>query len=149
MLAASAIARPEPAPFLSEIAEGPDAARAWWVTSADGTRLRMGLWDSASGTPRGTVLLFPGRTEYVEKYGRVARDLAAAGYSVAAFDWRGQGLADRPPHRRDMGHVTRFDKYRQDVSAFRHALEELRVPGPLFPHPPTPWGGAIGAQGAS
>ncbi len=145
MLAASAIGPLERAPFLSEIAEGPATARAWWVTSADGTRLRMGLWEATTGTPRGTVLLFPGRTEYVEKYGRVARNLVACGYSVAAFDWRGQGLADRPQHRRDMGHVISFDEYRQDVAAFRRALAEIGVPEPCFLIAHS-MGGAIGLR---
>jgi pimeloyl-ACP methyl ester carboxylesterase len=62
-----------------------------------------------------------------------------------AFDWRGQGLADRPQHRRDMGHVTSFDEYREDVAAFRHALETLGLPGPyhLIAHS---MGGAIGLR---
>jgi lysophospholipase len=143
MLAASAMTAPEPAPYLAEIAEGPDGARAWWVTSADGTRLRMGAWPAAEA--RGSILLFPGRTEYIEKYGRLARDLVAEGYTVVSFDWRGQGLADRPRHRRDMGHVTSFDEYREDVAAFRKAMEMLALPEPhhLIAHS---MGGAIGLR---
>jgi lysophospholipase len=119
----------DPAPFLGDVAEGPAGVSAWWIHSADGTRLRLALWPKG---PKGTVLLFPGRTEYCEKYGRVAADLAAAGYGMAAFDWRGQGLADRPQHRRDMGHVVSFDEYREDVTAFRAALEALGAPEPWF-----------------
>lgn len=118
-----------PAPFHADVAEGPDGVEAWWVTSADGTRLRLAVWPAG---PRGTVLLFPGRTEYCEKYGRVAADLARAGYGMVAFDWRGQGLADRPQHRRDMGHVVSFDEYREDVAAFRAALGSLDLPRPWF-----------------
>jgi lysophospholipase len=145
MLAAAAMTAPEPAPYLAEIAEGPEGARAWWVTSADGTRLRLGVWPAAAEAPRGTILLFPGRTEYIEKYGRVARDLVVGGFTVVAFDWRGQGLSDRPQHRRDMGHVTSFDEYREDVAVFRHALETLGLPGPyhLIAHS---MGGAIGLR---
>jgi lysophospholipase len=135
----------EPAPYLAEIAEGPDGARAWWVTSADGTRLRMGIWPAAGDVTRGTVLLFPGRTEYIEKYGRVATDLVAQGYTVVAFDWRGQGLADRPRHRRDMGHVVSFDEYRQDVAAFRQALDGFDLPEPAFLIAHS-MGGAIGLR---
>lgn len=118
-----------PAPFFCDVAEGPAGVSAWWVTSADGTRLRMAAWPRGD---KGTVLMFPGRTEYCEKYGRVAADLAAAGYGMVAFDWRGQGLADRPQHRRDMGHVTSFDEYRQDVAAFRAGMEALDLRGPFF-----------------
>lgn len=117
------------APFFDDVAEGPAGVRAYWVQSDDGTRLRFAVWPEGG---KGTVLLFPGRTEYCEKYGRVATDLAAAGYGMVAFDWRGQGLADRPQHRRDMGHVVSFDEYREDVAAFRAALEELKVPKPWF-----------------
>jgi lysophospholipase len=133
----------DPAPFLAEIAEGPEGGRAWWVTSADGTRLRMGLWPAEGA--RATILLFPGRTEYIEKYGRVAADLVGQGYTVVAFDWRGQGLADRPRHRRDMGHVISFDEYRQDVEAFRHALDAFDLPQPLFLIAHS-MGGAIGLR---
>jgi lysophospholipase len=75
----------------------------------------------------------------------VAADLLAEGYTVAAFDWRGQGLADRPQHRRDMGHVVSFDEYRQDVAAFRQALDGSTCPAPyhLIAHS---MGGAIGLR---
>jgi lysophospholipase len=118
-----------PAPFFDDVAEGPGGVFAWWVQSADGTRLRLAVWPEG---PKGTVLMMPGRTEYCEKYGRVAADLAAAGYGMVSFDWRGQGLADRPRHRRDMGHVTSFDEYRQDVAAFRDAIAALNLRGPFF-----------------
>lgn len=132
----------ERAPFFADVAEGPAGARAYWVRSADGTRLRMGVWP---GGAKGTVLMLPGRTEYIEKYGRVAGDLAAAGYGMVAFDWRGQGLADRPQHRRDMGHVVSFDEYRDDMAAFRAAMAELGIAGPwhMLAHS---MGGAIGLR---
>lgn len=119
----------QPAPYDLAIAEGPDGVEAWWVKAADGTRLRMAVWPRGQ---RGTVLMLPGRTEYVEKYGRVAETFAAAGYGMVAFDWRGQGLSDRPAHNRGMGHVTSFDEYRQDVAAFRAAMAPLDLPGPHY-----------------
>lgn len=132
----------EPAPFLTDVADGPDGGAAWWVKTADGTRIRLGVWPEG---PRGTVLMFPGRTEYIEKYGRLARDFAAQGYGMVAVDWRGQGLADRPQHRRDMGHVVSFDEYREDVAAMRYAMRELELkqPGFLIGHS---MGGAIGLR---
>lgn len=119
----------EPAPFLHDIAEGPDGARAVWLRTADGTRIRLGVWPAGS---KGTILMFPGRTEYIEKYGRFAADLAKRGYGLIAMDWRGQGLADRPAHRRDMGHVVSFDEYREDVAAMRAVLAEFDLPEPWF-----------------
>ena len=131
-----------PAPFYHEVAEGPAGVDAYWVRSADGTRLRMAVWPAGE---KGTVVLFPGRTEYVEKYGRVAADLATEGYGMVSFDWRGQGLADRPQHRRDMGHVVSFSEYREDVAAFRAAMDQLDLPGPVFMIAHS-MGGAIGLR---
>lgn len=119
----------EPAPFLRDIADGPEGARAVWLRAADGTRIRLGIWPAG---PKGSILMFPGRTEYIEKYGRFATDMAARGYGVIAMDWRGQGLADRPAHRRDMGHVVSFDEYREDVAAMRAVLDDLDLPKPWF-----------------
>ena len=82
-----------PADFYEEIAGGPPGGAAWWVTTSDDIRLRVGFWPCKS--PKGTVLLFPGRTEYIEKYGRAAAELTAAGYNVATLDWRGQGFSAR------------------------------------------------------
>lgn len=117
------------APFFQDVAEGPQGVTSLWVHAADGTRLRMVHW---AGGAKGTVLMFPGRTEYCEKYARLAGDMLEAGYGMAAFDWRGQGLADRPAHRADMGHVASFDEYRADVAAFVAALEALGAPKPWF-----------------
>jgi lysophospholipase len=143
MLQAAAPARLSPAPFFHDVAEGPDGVRAYWVMAADGTRLRLGVWPAG---PRGTVWMMPGRTEYIEKYGRIAADLAAAGYGMVSFDWRGQGLSDRPQHRRDMGHVVSFDEYREDVAAFRAALARLgRDAGPIYLIAHS-MGGAIGLR---
>ena len=122
----------ETAPFLSDIADGPPGAKAWWLSAKDGTRIRLGLWALEGREVKGTILLFPGRSEFIEKYGRTASEFASRGYATVAMDWRGQGMADRPAHRRDMGHVVSFDEYRQDVAAMRAALDELDLPKPYF-----------------
>ena len=62
-----------PAPFHADLAEGPAGGHALWVNTSDGVRIRIGLWPAGE---KGTVLLLPGRTEYIEKYGRAAADLA-------------------------------------------------------------------------
>ncbi len=40
---------------------------------------------------RGTVCLFGGRAEFIEKYFEVIADLRRRGFAVATMDWRGQG----------------------------------------------------------
>lgn len=120
----------DPAPFHAGIADGPAEGAAIWTRAADGTRLRVGLWPRADAW--GTVLIFPGRTEYIEKYGATARDLSARGLAAVAVDWRGQGLADRPAHDRELGDVAGFAEYRQDVAAMLAAARASALPEPFF-----------------
>jgi lysophospholipase len=120
---------PQPAPLFEDIADAPKGGQAFWLTTSDGMRIRSGVW--AKGT-KGTVLLFPGRTEYVEKYGRAAADLEARGYSTVVIDWRGQGLADRALPDRDIGHVEAFSEYQRDVEANVALARMLGLPEPYF-----------------
>lgn len=87
--------------------------RTHWLRSEDGTILRAARWE---GGPQ-TVLLLPGRTEYIEKYERAAQDFALRGFSVVTLDWRGQGLSDRALPDRSIGHVASFDDYQRDLRA--------------------------------
>ena len=99
--------------------------------------------NGTSAGAKGTVLLFPGRTEYVEKYGDAAREFAARGYATLAIDWRGQGLADRLVPDTRVGHVEWFSDYQIDTDAVVEALAHLDLPRPfhLIGHS---MGGAIG-----
>ncbi|MGR3662400.1 MAG: alpha/beta hydrolase [Paracoccaceae bacterium] len=119
----------EKAPFYNDMAEGPEGGNAFWIKATDGVRLRVGYW---SGSTKGTVLLFPGRTEYVEKYGLSAQELADRGYATLVIDWRGQGLADRLSAEPLRGHVNVFTDYQFDVAAMVKAAEELDCPKPYF-----------------
>jgi len=133
----------EDAPLFSEVADGPDDGAAFWLRTGDRRRIRVGLWHRAG--PRGTVLLFPGRTEYVEKYGRAARHLAERGLATLVVDWRGQGLADRLTGDAMSGHVHHFTDYQQDVAAMMLAAQALDLPRPwhLLAHS---MGGCIGLR---
>lgn len=132
-----------PAAPLHRLPDEPDSrGQAFWVTTSDGLRLRLGLWQPA-GTARGTVLLFQGRTEYLEKYSPIAAWLAAQGLAVIAPDWRGQGLSDRLLADPRPGHIGDFADYRADVAAVVSAAESLALPRPwqLLAHS---MGGCIG-----
>ncbi len=117
------------APFFADIAHAPDGAAVHWVTAEDDVRIRVGLW---GGGERGTVLLFPGRTEYIEKYGVICGELVKLGFSVAIVDWRGQGLADRALEARLIGHVERFTDFQHDVRAMISLVEDEGLPAPLY-----------------
>lgn len=133
----------ETAPFRADLAEAPDRVVALWRTAPDGVRLRIVAWplDGASGT----VFIFPGRTEYAEKYGRIARYLQGHGFSVATIDWRGQGFSDRLLDDRAKGHVLEFRDYQQDVGELVSACDALGLAEPrhLIAHS---MGGAIGLR---
>lgn len=132
------------APFRADLAEGPEGVRAFWRQASDGLRLRTAFWP-APGAAKGTILLFPGRTEHVEKYGRVARDLTGAGYNVATIDWRGQGLSDRLTEDPLLGHVHEFADYQNDVAQLVGTAREQDLPEPwhLVAHS---MGGCIGLR---
>ncbi|MBL6429325.1 MAG: alpha/beta hydrolase [Maritimibacter sp.] len=121
------------APLFDEVAEGPKGGRAYWLTCPDGVKIRLAHWPkSGRRKARGTVLLFPGRTEYAEKYGPAAAEFAAQGYDMIAVDWRGQGIADRVAEDKLLGHVADFDDYQVDVDTVMAAVAELDLPKPYY-----------------
>lgn len=117
------------APLYTDVADGPPGGLAFWLRAADGVRIRAAIWP---GGDQGTVFLLPGRTEYVEKYGRAARDLAARGYTTLSLDWRGQGLADHPLADKMSGHVSDFSEYQLDFDAALTLARTQNLPRPYF-----------------
>ena len=73
--------------------------------------LRYARWAPPPGR-KGTVCMFQGRAEFIEKYFETVRDLQARGFAVATLDWRGQGLSDRALADRRKGHVKRLLRIR-------------------------------------
>jgi len=123
----------KPAPLHEDVAGAPPGGEAWWLPTADGAEVRVGVWPAASDTPaRGTVLIFPGRTEYIEKYGPAAGVYTAQGYAVLTLDWRGQGLTERAFPDRRLGHVLSFAEYQRDLTAALNLASWLDLPGPMF-----------------
>ncbi len=118
------------APLFEEIAGGPKGGVAHWLTTSDGVRIRVGYWSCADA--KGTVLIFPGRTEFIEKYGRTAQALQDRGYASLAIDWRGQGIADRMTPKRAIGHVGEFADYQRDVAAVMAYARDMDMPRPYF-----------------
>lgn len=129
---------PESAPLAD--CGAPDTGRAVWLRTADGVRIRVGYWPGDK-----VALVLPGRTEVIEKYGLVVRDLAAAGWGALVVDWRGQGLSDRALADPLRGHVGDFAEFQRDLDAVL-AFAEGKAPGPM------PWlahsmGGCIALRG--
>jgi lysophospholipase len=98
------------------------------VRATDGVRLRLAIWAGA----RGIVALFPGRTEMIEKYGRVICDLQGAGYGVAVMDWRGQGLSDRLTRYPLLGDVPDFAHFQRDVAVLDAEIRAFALGAPRY-----------------
>lgn len=134
--------RGQSAPFRQLPGDTHRPARAFWTQADDGVTLRLAHWPAVTDS-RGSVLLFPGRTEYIEKYAGIAQLLTADGYHVLAIDWRGQGLSDRLLADARLGHVGQFGDYQRDVVEMVVAATDLDLPRPwhLLAHS---MGGCIG-----
>ena len=118
------------APLYSDVEDAPAGGRAVWLTTADSVRIRVAVWTAPAA--QGTVLLLPGRTEYIEKYGRAAIDLAARGYATVTVDWRGQGLADRALSDRMIGHIAQFTDFQTDLDAVMAFARADGLPEPYY-----------------
>jgi lysophospholipase len=119
----------EDAAFFADLADGPPGGTAFWFRADDGVRLRAGYWPEGA---KGTVLLLPGRTEYVEKYGPAARDLGLRGYATLCVDVRGQGLADRLIADPLKGHVGAFADYQRDMRALLALAQRIGCAQPFY-----------------
>jgi lysophospholipase len=112
----------------------PEGAEEHWFEGRGGLRLRT-LFAPAFGSPRGTVLLCSGRTEFIEKYFEVIRELQARGFAVLTMDWRGQGLSDRELANRQKGHLQSLDDPAQDLAdAVRNMSARLPRPHIVLAH---------------
>lgn len=120
----------EAAPYFEDIARAPDGGACHWAKTEDGVRIRIGHWPLE--TARGTVLMFPGRTEYIEKYGPTAVDLQALSLASLAIDWRGQGLGERVHADPMAGHVGAFEDYQHDVRAAVAYAKSFGLPEPYY-----------------
>ncbi len=109
----------------------PEGAVLAMLKTPDGVRLRTARWAPPPGR-RGTVCLFHGRTEFIEKYFETVRDLRERGFAVATLDWRGQGLSDRMLPDRSKGHIRSFAQYDTDLETFMREIVLPDCPPPYF-----------------
>lgn len=93
--------------------------------------LRIGL-ASAQQAGRGTIVVLPGRAEFIEKYAETASDLCARGFGVAVVEWRGQGLSMRGGLLPQRGFVADYEDYLQDLDAALGHLRSMWAPEPWF-----------------
>jgi lysophospholipase len=109
----------------------PEGAMAGTIGTPDGVTLRFARW-VAPADGKGTVCVFTGRGEFIEKYFETVRDLRRRGYAVAMIDWRGQGHSSRLLPNPLKGHIRDFSEYEADVAAFMRQVVRPHCPPPYF-----------------
>jgi lysophospholipase len=110
--------------------EAPDGMTCQFVVSRDGTRLRAAMVQRKAA--RGTVVIAPGRGDYIERYFETARDLMARGFAVAVFDFRGHGGSARPCRNPYRSHLMSFRSYDDDLAAVMTGMVLPDCPPPYI-----------------
>lgn len=110
----------------------PPGAAVGKLSGHDGIALRFALWESTAATRKGTVCVFGGRGEYIEKYFETIDDLRHRGFFVATMDWRGQGGSARLLRNPRKGHVESFTDYDKDLAIFMREIVLPDCPPPYF-----------------
>ena len=108
----------------------PDGAIIGKVRTPDDVELRFARWNSPSA--KGTVCVFGGRGEFIEKYFETIGELRSRGFAVATIDWRGQGHSSRQLPDPRKGHVESFSEYEIDLAAFMQQVVLPNCPRPHF-----------------
>lgn len=121
-------------PDLVNIASNPmpEGGRAGYFETSDNVRLRYAIWPKSEGAHRGTICLVQGRTEFIEKYFETIADFRRRGFSVATFDWRGQGGSDRLIGNATLGYVDKFEDYWCDLRSFHGHILLPDCPPPFY-----------------
>ena len=109
----------------------PGGAISGMIRTSDGIELRFARWNSLGGN-RGTVCVFNGRGEFIEKYFETVNELRQRGFAVATMDWRGQGHSSRQLPDRRKGHVENFSQYETDVDALMQQVVLRGCPPPYL-----------------
>ncbi|MDE1900237.1 MAG: alpha/beta hydrolase [Alphaproteobacteria bacterium] len=95
-----------------------------FFTLKDGGRLRYARFETAHAS-RGTVLVIPGRREFIEKkFAELGQPLLDAGWRLIVVEPRGQGLSTRvlSGSMRQRDHIDDFDTHLNDLRAFYDAV---------------------------
>lgn len=108
----------------------PAGARITRWHARDGWSLRAFAWGPAPGVPpRGSILFQGGRGDIFEKYLESFDHWVGQGWTIASFDWRGQGGSGRCTEAANCGHIDGFDLFVSDLAEF-FAEWHGAAPGP-------------------
>jgi len=95
--------------------------------------LRTATW--LVDNPKGTILLFSGFTEFIEKYYETISDLKKRNWNIVAFDWRGQGLSSKLLLDSNKGYIENFEHFLEDAEViYQKKISHLPRPHNLLAH---------------
>lgn len=111
----------------------PREARESRFSLPDGHTVRRidwpGVAPAGDASARGSILFFPGRGDFYEKYLETLHHWHRAGWRVTAADWRGQAGSGRLGDDAITGHVADFSVWTQDLAELWQAWK-TETPGP-------------------
>lgn len=110
----------------------PKNAVAGMLTTPDGIMIRYARFAPEGRPLKGTVLIVPGRNEFIEKYFETISDLSARGLGTVVFDLRGQGGSGRLLRNPWPGYISDFAHYAGDIDPL---FKEIILPdcrGPYY-----------------
>ncbi len=110
----------------------PPGGETRYLKADDGVGLRCMIWPGTAGNARGSVILLGGRSEFIEKHFETAGDMLARGFAVAAMDWRGHGLSDRPLDNRQKNHYESFTPLVRDLDLLVDFVSKSGWPRPFY-----------------
>jgi len=112
----------------------PPGARFHYVNNGS-QRLRVMTAPSVRSEARGSIILQPGRTEFIEKFFETVEDFLKLGFAVLVLDPRGQGLSGRILGDPMKSYVDSFDDYSDDLSfVIKTFADDLPKPHILVGH---------------
>jgi lysophospholipase len=126
------------APHLPERFLAPEGFVWGRFMTADGAVLRWGHLPVRNA--RAECVIAGGFGDFIEMHFETVRDLAARGFGVLCFDWRGQGGSVRPERWPARPRARQFDRDAADLGDFVTSRVTSRLPRVLIAHS---MGGAI------
>ncbi|MFD1330384.1 alpha/beta fold hydrolase [Methylopila musalis] len=115
----------DPSPTPDSAGTPPIEAQAVEIVCGDGVRLGGHLWRAEGDAPLGVVIVNPATGVLARYYHRFARFLAANGFDVLTYDYRGVGLS-RPARLRGSGYRWRHWGERDMEAAIGFVAERGR-----------------------
>ncbi|MEE4315152.1 MAG: alpha/beta fold hydrolase [Desulfofustis sp.] len=101
-----------------------------FFAGAAGGRVRFALQNREEAG--GVVIVVTGRTEWLEKYLEVARDLQKSGCAICLYEHFGQGGSDRPLADPQKGHIDDFSFYVSDLITLVEQVIARYPEGPVI-----------------